>query len=677
MGKCTRCGLPCAWDGLCPKCQKADHDYHVAMSGGAQYEDYFTRLKKQQEQQKRQQRPESYSIRYSANGYFKKKWYRNGDLYSGYMQDGYRHGKGKWTRAEDKYTYDGDWYMSKRNGYGEEEMPGKWRFSGEFYDNKRNGFGKLVCADGEFYEGGWQENKKHGKGKWIRAGDKYTYDGGWYQGKRQGHGEEEMPGKWRFSGEFYGGKRNGFGKYVSTDGFTYEGEWQEDKKQGYGKEAFASGDRYEGEFFEGKHCGKGTYYNAAKDETYEGEFRDGKLNGYAVVRYADGRIYEGFFVDNSKTGNGKEIAPDGTVTLGHWEGGSFVVDSVLRGADAANFVKEQPEPPTPLQLSDTPLSEPVEKEFDVSPESFADFMKSGIATESKPKEEVTPAVELMPDFQKRFLYFGQALYGIDRNGVLHISSKMKKNKEVIEAYNGRSDVEQLTGYGAENIIILGRDGKVIFADSMWKKGLLSSKAIKEALPEIQNWSGLSAVACGSGHFVGLRTDGTVIGAGNKICHLDELTAWTGIKAIACGFSGTVGLREDGTVASCGFQKDIANELASWTDITSIACGENHVVGLRRNGTAVACGKNSNGQCDVGKLSNVGMISASMQCTALVLNDGTVKACGKYNGAGLLDPDIVAAACFSLGAIITLDKRGFLHGDMSGIDMSDFRKDFEW
>ena len=52
---------------------------------------------------------------YTANGYFKKKWYRNGDLYSGNMQDGYRHGKGKWTRATDKYTYDGDWYMSKRH----------------------------------------------------------------------------------------------------------------------------------------------------------------------------------------------------------------------------------------------------------------------------------------------------------------------------------------------------------------------------------------------------------------------------------------------------------------------------------------------------------------------------------------------------------------------------------
>ena len=75
--------------------------------------------------------------------------------------------------------------------------------------------------------------------------------------------------------------------------------------------------------------------------------------------------------------------------------------------------------------------------------------------------------------------------------------------------------------------------------------------------------------------------------------------------------------------------------------------------------------------------DVGMISASGQCTVLVFHDGAVKALGKFNDKGLSFPDIVAAACFNLGTIITLDKSGCLHGDMSGIDMDDFMKDFEW
>lgn len=631
--------------GTCPNCGRSNwkHDNSLCWECYSGRTDAYKNGPKMvgAVPQQKPQYTESPTIRYTANGYFKKKWYRNGDLYSGNMQDGYRHGKEKWTRATDKYTYDGDWYMSKRHGHGKEEMPGQWCFEGEFYDNKRNGFGKLICTDGE----------------------------------------------------------------------VYEGEWQDDKKHGYGKMTYASGNRYEGEYFDGKYCGKGMYYNAARNEMYEGEFRDGKLNGYAVVRYADGRVYEGTFADNSKTGSGKETSPDGTVTLGHWESHRFVVDSVLQNGETAEIKETIPEkeslspelpgeakesiaPDLPVEaafeegplgfdetssLPDSHLPEPAEEEFDMSPESLAEFMKSGVVDdcESEPEAKASPKLALMTDFGKRFCYFDQALYGIDKDGVLHISSKMKKNQERIDACNGLSGVVQIAGYGAENIIILGRDGNVVFADSMWKKGLLASKAIKEALPGIQNWSGLCAVACGSGHFVGLRTDRTVIGAGNSICHLGELAAWSGIKAVACGFSGTVGLREDGTVVSCGFPKDVADELSAWTDIASIACGEGHVVGLRLDGSVVACGKNSNGQCDVGGIGNVGMISASMQCTALVLNDGTVKALGKYNGRDLDSPDIIAAACFTLGKIITLDKNGSLHGDMSGVDTDGFQKGFQW
>lgn len=567
MGKCMGCGRNMAWDvGLCLSCQEAAARKHAEKYNNEG--DYFDRIKRQEEQRKQQQHTESQTIRYTFTGYFKKHWYRNGDLYSGYMQDGYRHGKGKWIHATDKYTYDGDWYMSKRQGHGKEEMPGQWRFEGEFYGNKRNGFGKFICTDGEIYEG----------------------------------------------------------------------EWKDDKKHGYGKMTYASGNRYEGEFFDGKYCGKGMYYNAARNETYEGEFRDGKLNGYAVARYGDGRVYEGTFTDNSKTGNGKETAPDGTVTLGHWENGSFVADSVLHGENSVNIAAERPESPMSAPLTAKSSPEPEEKEFDISPESLAAFLQGDAAAENTPNEEVSPAVELMHDFGKRFCYFDQALYGIDRNGVLHISSKMKKNKEIIEAYNG-SGAGGLSCYEAANIIILGRDGSVLFADSTWKKGLLADKEIKAALPKVQNWSGLCAVACGSWHFVGLRTDGTVIGEGKKMCRLEETGMWKSVTAIACGRYGTVGLCEGGTV--------------------------------------IACGENGSGQCNVGEYINVGMISASGECTALVFSDGTVKALGKFNDKGLSFPNIVAAACFNFGAIITLDESGFLHGDMSGIDIDDFMKDFEW
>lgn len=87
--------------------------------------------------------------------------------------------------------------------------------------------------------------------------------------------------------------------------------------------------------------------------------------------------------------------------------------------------------------------------------------------------------------------------------------------------------------------------------------------------------------------------------------------------------------------------------------------------------------NGKGQCEVGDFRRVGMIAASGQYTALVFRDGTVKALGKYNGEGLSFPNLVAAACFDLGKIITLDAQGALHGEMLSADVVGFLKDFAW
>lgn len=123
---------------------------------------------------------------------------------------------------------------------------------------------------------------------------------------------------------------------------------------------------------------------------------------------------------------------------------------------------------------------------------------------------------------------------------------------------------------------------------------------------------------------------------------------------------------------------MADELALWKDIAAVACGKEHIVGLLQNGTVVACGKNDKGQCDVGKYSNVGMISASGECTALVFNDGTIKAVGKFADTSIVvEKGIVAAVCANFGNILRLTAEGSICGDTGGVDLAEFRKDFEW
>ena len=98
MAKCPRCGGFSPWIGVCPKCQEADKL--------KQQSRYAEEEAKKKAQMNRQTVP-TYSPTIKAkplNGYQRKKWYRNGDLYRGYMKNNCRHGKGIFTRDKDKYT---------------------------------------------------------------------------------------------------------------------------------------------------------------------------------------------------------------------------------------------------------------------------------------------------------------------------------------------------------------------------------------------------------------------------------------------------------------------------------------------------------------------------------------------------------------------------------------------
>ena len=725
MAKCTRCGGFSPWIGVCPKCQEADKL--------KQQSRYAEEEAKKKAQMNRQTVP-TYSPTIKAkplNGYQRKKWYRNGDLYRGYMKDNCRHGKGIFTRDKDKYTYDGDWYMDKRHGSGTEQMPGKWTFTGTFTNGMRNGYGKLVFADGASYEGEFADNERCGNGIEICA-----------------------------------------------NGVVYSGQWQKGRMNGRGKMTFPNGSSYEGDFVDGRYNGKGIYFNHEKNETYEGTFKDGKINGFAVQRRADGSVYEGFFENNSKVGKGRDISPDGSVTEGHWEDDKFIVDNTESGhsgaapqqetvpsSESKHPVQQQRRRPSADEqnaqsganaagqdnadfLTDTgyPVNEssaadkncpadesyaadevyadnaggsvaqaddgevecdispedlaafmaggsfgennaqpsqnsgevPVEysnddeAECDISPDDLAAFMANGTIGENVAGQGAHKTVRtapVMPDFKERCIYFDRTLFAIDKNGTLRISGKLLKKNADIAKLNGHSGIKCLASCTHYNIIILDSDGNVVYVDSSWKSGILGNKEIKAILPKVREWSGLCKVACGTWNFAGLRSDGTVIGEGRKTCSIDNVYKWTDITDIACASLGTVGLKSDGTVVSCGFSREVEDELKNWSGIVSIACGDEHIVGLKKDGTLVACGKNNLGQCDVSSFKNVVMITAGGDTTALLTADSDdMTVIGKTVEKGYYDKGVIAASYASLGNILTLDKTGVAHCLSYGMDL---------
>lgn len=174
--------------------------------------------------------------------------------------------------------------------------------------------------------------------------------------------------------------------------------------------------------------------------------------------------------------------------------------------------------------------------------------------------------------------------------------------------------------------------------------------------QITGWTDIVAIAAGGMHAVGLKSDGTVVAAGDSEGSQCNVGDWRNITSIATNVDGgldfglTIGVTDQGTIRydetysgyddywnneisywknvkqvaiSCGcvtallntgavmsfdpisqssrekLNMPVSNDGAdNWQGIVEIAVGTNHMVGVKYDGTVVAAGWNGYGQCDV-------------------------------------------------------------------------------
>ena len=202
------------------------------------------------------------------------------------------------------------------------------------------------------------------------------------------------------------------------------------------------------------------------------------------------------------------------------------------------------------------------------------------------------------------------------------------------------------------------------------------------VPAIQNEDGFSLfsaptvegqftkVACGSGHTVALKNDGTVWACGdNEYGQLGDGTTrnrttpvqvggLSRVIAIAAGDGYTIALKNDGTVWACGDNEygqlgdgTTANrttpvQVSDLGGVAAIAAGYRHTAVLKNDGTVWAWGYNYYGQLgdgttihsmtpvQVNELDGVTAIAAGYRHTIALKNDGTVWSWG-YNKYGQL------------------------------------------
>lgn len=137
---------------------------------------------------------------------------------------------------------------------------------------------------------------------------------------------------------------------------------------------------------------------------------------------------------------------------------------------------------------------------------------------------------------------------------------------------------------------------------------------------LSKWTDLVQIAAGSSRAVlGLRSDGRVekIDSSGDI----DVSGWRNIVSVAAGTFHGVGLRSDGTVVAAGDDSKGQCDTDMWTDIVEIAAGYDFTVGLKADGTVVSTNGSKTGPC-----------SPDMLMGALVPNLGPER--DKTDGAAL-------------------------------------------
>ncbi len=194
--------------------------------------------------------------------------------------------------------------------------------------------------------------------------------------------------------------------------------------------------------------------------------------------------------------------------------------------------------------------------------------------------------------------------------------------------------EDTNNYGQCNVRSW-TDIVAVAANEMYSVGLKSDGTVVGAgdfSDSLTYWTDIVAIAAGGDHTVGLKADGTVVAAGTDHYGVGatDISDWTDMVAVAAGFGHTVGLKADGTVTATGENKKGQCNVSDWTDIAAIAAGSRHTVGVKSDGTVVATGNNSRGQCDVSDWTDIVQVAAGWSFTIGLRDDGTVVMAGSLD-----------------------------------------------
>jgi len=194
--------------------------------------------------------------------------WNDGSRYHGEWRKGMYHGSGQKYSSAGKLENSGVWinglYQGRRtagnvmNGSGTLKYANGDVYTGYFNDGEPDSTGSFTFANGNAFSGELKNGEPHGRGTYTWPnGD--SYEGEFKLGRIEGEGIYTFANGDVYSGKFRRGQRYGAGDMSFASGDVYSGRWRADEISGRGVYQFSGGDSYKGQFRKGERSGRGTY----------------------------------------------------------------------------------------------------------------------------------------------------------------------------------------------------------------------------------------------------------------------------------------------------------------------------------------------------------------------------------------------------------------------------------
>lgn len=150
---------------------------------------------------------------------------------------------------------------------------------------------------------------------------------------------------------------------------------------------------------------------------------------------------------------------------------------------------------------------------------------------------------------------------------------------------------------------------------------------KNGQREVVKWKNIWGIACGDNFTVAFDNDGKVYVAGKSFKRIDCYKQWPKICKLFSGPDYFVGIDNNGIPHLASLRSDAPN-LANISDVIWVACAAEHIVFLKKDGSVMAVGYNNMGQCNVADWKYIVSIAAGNGFTIACDIDGKEYFAGK-------------------------------------------------